>query len=60
LNYLSPLAYLGSTIVNSDGSMQSQSLMPGTGLEHTIATWLIGAVALAAGAYIWSNREVPA
>lgn len=60
LNYLSPLAYLGSTAVDSNGGMSSQTLIAGTGLEHTIATWAIGAVALVAGAYIWSKREVPA
>ncbi len=56
LNYLSPLSYLGN-IGSSNG--HSQSLIAGTPLEHTIAVWLIGLVAIAVGTRIWATREVP-
>ena len=56
LNYINPLAYLGN--VSDSGS--GRTLIAGTSTDHMIAVWLIGLAAIAAGTYIWANREVPA
>ena len=55
LNYLNPLAYLGSF-----GSSGSRTLLAGTPTAHLIAAWLIGIAAIAIGTRLWTIREVPA
>ena len=55
LNYLNPLAYIGS--FSSSGS---RSLLAGTVTAHMIAAWLIGIAAIAIGTRLWTIREVPA
>ena len=57
LNYINPLAYLGSM---SDTGRHGAPFIAGTFAEHVIVVWLIGIAALAVGTYIWANREVPA
>ncbi|MEA2719099.1 MAG: hypothetical protein QOJ39_963 [Candidatus Eremiobacteraeota bacterium] len=55
LNYLNPLAYLGS--ISSSGS---RTMIAGTPTMHIIAAWLIGIAAIAIGTRLWATREVPA
>lgn len=53
LNYLNPMAYIG-------GKGESHPLIAGNDLQHAVAAWLIGLVALAIATQIWTKREVPA
>ena len=53
LNYINPMVYIGQ------GS-GARSLLPGSGDQHAIATWLIGLAAIAIATQLWTKREVPA
>jgi hypothetical protein len=53
LNYINPMAYIGTSSKNG-------TFLPGSPDAHTIAVWLIGIAAIAAGTRLWATREVPA
>lgn len=59
LNYINPLAYLGSTNFGARVHT-SGGILAGSTTDHTIAAWLIGLAALAIGTRIWASREVSA
>ena len=55
LNYLNPLAYIGSI-----GSSRPDSVIAGSQGAHIAAVWVIGIAAVAIGTRLWATREVPA
>jgi len=55
LNYVNPLAYIGSHGRNGGAN----HVVVGSSLQHAVAVWLIGIVAVAIATQLWVRREVP-